>query len=91
MTRSTKAEADAMRALHRKGVQGHLREAKLLRLEAESATGERRATLLRKARLSLREATLVQESNKARAEFLREHPGSRAVLGLQKATARGAA
>jgi hypothetical protein len=92
MTNPTKTEADAARRLHRKGALGHLREAKLLRLEAESASGERRATLLRKARLSLREATLVQESDKAKLAFLKEHPGARCVLGLagEKATARTA-
>lgn len=86
MAKLTRTEADAARRLHRKGAEGLLREARLLRLEADGMSGERRATALRQARLCLREAALVQESDKARLAFVRSHPNAARRLGLpQKA------
>jgi hypothetical protein len=72
----------------------HARRARLALLEARGAADPAmRMTLLKRARLEAIEARDALASERSKAEFLREHPEARRVLGLdEKATApRGAA
>jgi hypothetical protein len=56
----------------RRSVDGLMREAKLLRLEADATRGSERDELLRRARLKLREAGQRLESERGFAQFVSE-------------------